>query len=491
MLEQFKRHLAAHLPIWLIPTIAIGTVGSIYALVKPKAWRASQPFLVRDEASGEMGGLSGRFDTAEARKAAQETIIQVARNRTVVRKALEQLAASGKRGPQPTEENIQAVQGGINVTAPKGAEFGETDVIYLLVEGPTATQCVQLNEALFDQLSLRLQALRDRRAESIVRELSEKLKLTQENWNTATTALETMEREVGSDLGELRTMNQSGAGDSNLRTSLSQIKADVRAAESSRTTLEQQLELLLAAYGDPTTLVATPNGILESQPALRRLKDGLIDAQLRVAELLGNMNEDHPAVKAAMTAEEEIRQHMHAELTTSIRGIRAEIKVSDAVIGSFEKQLKDVQQRLDRLASLRARYSNLVDDVNNRSDEVKEAQRDLAEARAIKEAAVKASLITRVDQPDPGNGPVGPSRLIIMGVSWIGGLMTGFGLLLVTVNPAAARTGRRWTDRLTVPFGRRSTDQVAQTNTVTPRRRVTDQTIPDPRQGEGHTKRSS
>ena len=344
MLDQFKRYLSAHLSVWLIPTVAIGTLGSIYAVVKPKTWEASQAFMVRDEATGDFG-RSGRFDTTDARKAAQETILQVARNRTVVRKALEQLGAPGSRKAStwPGDRDIQAVQGGISVMAPKGAEFGQTDVIYLLVKGSSASQSVELNRALFDQLSVRLQVLRNRRAESIVTELSEKLKLTQKNWNTATTALEAMEREVGSDLGELRTMNQSGAGESNLRTSLNQIKADLRTAESARTALAQQLELLLAAYDDPKTLVATPNGILESQPALRRLKDGLIDAQLRVAELLGNMNEDHPAVKAALTAEAEIRQHMHAELTTSIRGIRAEIKVSDAVIGSLESQLAEVQ----------------------------------------------------------------------------------------------------------------------------------------------------
>jgi uncharacterized protein involved in exopolysaccharide biosynthesis len=489
MLDQIKRHLAAHLSAWLIPTVVIGTLGSVYALVRPNTWCASQAFLVRDEAMGELG-RTGRFDTAEARKAAQETIIQVARNRTVVRSALEQLRPADRPTQSwPTEKDIQTVQSGINVTAPKGAEFGQTDVIYLQVKARSASESVALNRALFGQLSLHLQELRDRRADSVISELSEKLKLTQANWNTATSALEAMEREVGSDLGELRTMNQSGAGESNLRTSLNSIKADLRAAQASHTALQQQLELLLAAHNEPEKLVATPNAILETQPALRRLKDGLIDAQLRVAELLGRMNEDHPAVKAAMIAEAEIRQHMHAELTTSIRGIRAEMKVSDAVINSMKNQLAEVQQRLDRLASVRARYSNLVDEVQHRSEEVKEAQRALAEARAIKEAAGTASLIDRVDQPDPGDGPVGPSRLVIIGAAWIGGFMTGVGLLLVTVNPAAGRTGRRWTDRLAVPFGRRSTDHAPPAGAA-PRRRASDRAMPDPHP-DGPSDRSS
>ena len=72
----------------------------------------------------------------------------------------------------------------------------------------------------------------------------------------------------------------------------------------------QQLEILLAASQDPETLVATPNRLLEAHPGLRRLKEGLVDAQLRVAELMGKMNESHPDVKAALTEEAEIQQDL-------------------------------------------------------------------------------------------------------------------------------------------------------------------------------------
>ena len=47
------------------------------------------------------------------------------------------------------------------------------------------------------------------------------------------------------------------------------------------------MALLKQAEADPTALVAAPCRLLDSQPALRRLKDGLVDSQLRTANLQG------------------------------------------------------------------------------------------------------------------------------------------------------------------------------------------------------------
>ena len=213
LVQQCRQTLADHLFIWLLPTIAIGTLGSVYALVRPSTWQAVQTLLVRNEAVGELDP-DGRFTTTDARKAAQETIIEVARNRHVVDGALRQFAASStRRRPKdwPTERDIRALQDEVAVTAPAGAEFGQSDVIYLSIRAGSAEDAVLLNDAICDQLEQRLQLLQYRRAQSVIQELTEKLKLTQQNLDDATNRLEAMEREVGSDLGELRTLNQAGA----------------------------------------------------------------------------------------------------------------------------------------------------------------------------------------------------------------------------------------------------------------------------------------
>ena len=207
--------------VWLVPTFVIGLLGTGYALLRPPTWVASQGLLVRDEAVGELS-RSGRFGTTDARKAAQEMILQIARNRQVVQNALEELEGSEKKSEpsQITPSDVSAFLDGITLTAPKGAEFGQTEVIYLQVKGGSVDQAVQRVKALTRHVQLHLSELRNRRTESVIRELTERLKLTQENLDESTRILETMEREVGSDLGELRTLSQTGTGESNLRTAL-------------------------------------------------------------------------------------------------------------------------------------------------------------------------------------------------------------------------------------------------------------------------------
>ena len=385
----------------------------------------------------------------------------------------------------PDEGAINSLMSGISVTAPKGAELGQTDVIYLAVKGRSAEEAVKLNQQVGKQLTLHLNNLRNSRTRSVIQELTERLRLTQENLNEATLRLEEMERIAGSDLGELRTLSQNGTGESNLRTALTQIKNDLRNVKSSRTTQEEQLQFLRNAQQNPEAIIATPNRLLESQPALRRLKDGLVDAQLRVADLLGKMNSSHPRVRAAQMAETEIRQNLHDELENAIQGVQAEMHVTDALIAAHEKQLDDVQGRMSELASMRARYENLVADVQDRNSQVKDSQRALANARASLEASEKSSLITFVDRPDPGQGPVGPGRLTLILASWCGGLSCGLGVFFLVTQSghsgSASGIGRRLTDRVTQAsraLGRRASDTQAESAPPAAGRRATDRIEP-------------
>ena len=83
LLARVRKTLAEHLTIWLLPTVAIGTLGTIYALVRPPTWEAVQELIIREEAVGELDP-DGRFNSTDARKAAQEMVTQIARNRNVV-----------------------------------------------------------------------------------------------------------------------------------------------------------------------------------------------------------------------------------------------------------------------------------------------------------------------------------------------------------------------------------------------------------------------
>jgi len=59
-------------------------------------------------------------------------------------------------------------------------------------------------------------------------ELERTLTVGQQDLEKATARLQALEQRVGTDLGELRILSDGGAGESNLRSSLTQLEAELR-----------------------------------------------------------------------------------------------------------------------------------------------------------------------------------------------------------------------------------------------------------------------
>lgn len=459
------RHLVAVLARyrwrWIAPlaVVAAGALG--YALLKPATWEARQALLVRDEAVGSFE-RPGRFTSTEDMKTAQETVLEMAKSRGVVAAALAEVGPAGGAAANsfPSAQDIAALQETVQITAPKGAEFGHTEVFYLKVCDRDRQRALALAAALCDQLDHRLGELRDRKAQSLVAELDQTVELARRDLAAATGQLAQMEKEAGSDLAELRILNESTTGESSLRQTLIEITNELRQSERSARTSRQLQELLRAAQADPARLIATPNDLLTSQPALRQLKDGLIAAQLQTANLLGAMSPEHPRVKGARAAEEQIRQNLHEELTLAIAGLEAERSLGQSQAEVLRQQAEEIRQRMERLAGVRADYANLVAEVGRRTAAVTKAEQELGEARASRAAAHSASLLTRLDGPTTPEAPVGPSRGSIVLVGLAGGLLTGLGVVLLTAPvglfPFASTTGAPYAEIVSPAAGKAS-----------------------------------
>lgn len=438
------------------PVVVLGVLGGLYVAATPPKWRASQAFLVREEAA--TGTRPGRFDSGDALKTAQETLLELARNSSVLADALRQAGPpddSSADGDWPTEKDIRSLQEVVTVAAPKGAEFGKTEVIYLSLTAPSRERALRLTAALSTALQRCSQQVRDRKAQSIIAELEEQVRLAQSALNEATDRLQQMERQVGGDLGELRNLNDSGRGDSNLRTLTTQIKEDLRKVQGGLAAKTELLQLLQSAQKDPQSLAAAPNEMLDALPTLRRLKEGLVEAQLRSAQALGKMSPEHPLAQAALAAEQEVRDRLRRELAVAAEGLQSDLRIEQARAENLQQQLAEVQQRLDRLAGLRAEYSNLVNEVRQRSEILDRSTKALAEAKAAQAAAKSTSLLTPLEGPEADSDPLGPGPVVILLSALAGGLLIGAGLVFLIYPPPDAQ-GRRWTDRLR--FGRRATD---------------------------------
>lgn len=427
---------------WIVPTLAILLIGTAYALLHSRTWEAKQALVIREEALGD-SLRPGRFDGTDAMRTAQETVQQLATSDAVITAALREAGpgpgdSGGAEWPQPAA--VKDTSDAVSVIAPKGIEFGRTEVFYLKVRHRDRARAVALANAVCNQLDQRLRELRDSKATSLVNELNQNVKLAEGDLAASTARLVRVEQAAGEDLAELRLLNEAIAGESNLRQSMIQIRNELRQASLSQRMNEQLLHVLAAAKQDPANFVAIPNELLQAHPALQQLKNGLITSQLRTASLRGEMTDAHPQVQAAIAAEQVIRDSLHSEIDTALRSITAELQLNHIRVQASETQLASIGERMNRVGGIRAEYSNLASAVKQNVQTLEKARDELAQARANAAAANAVSLITRLDAPTTGDRPLGPGRATIALGSLFGGLLTGVGVVFLTV-PATGADG--------------------------------------------------
>ena len=435
-LQDLFRILRTYWLRWLVPAAIVSLLTMFYAARKPAIWEASQALIVRDEATG--GDRPGKFHLAEDMKTVQETLMELVKSRSVLSAALMTVGPPAGRKTEaawPTDLEIAGQQEATKLSPPHGAEFGKTEVFYLQVQSTDRQRAEALAAAVSEQLKQRFEDLRDAKARSLVDELNKSVALAHSDLDKTTSRQAEMDGKAGQDLGELRTLMDAPSGDSPLRRSITEMESELRGSRAAAEANRELLKLLQASRTDQRTLLAAPSRLLESQPELRRLKDGLVDAQLHTSLLLGSMSESHPAVLAAKAAEAEITRHLGEELDGAVRGVRLELNLALARTASLNVQLAEARNRLDRLAGIRAEYANVSAEVHRRADTLKTCETQLAEAQASQAAAHTASLVSRIDTPDTGVNPIGLSRGMIALFGTLGGLLVGCGVLFLTIPP--------------------------------------------------------
>jgi polysaccharide biosynthesis transport protein len=439
--RELGRLLVVYWPRWAVVTVIAAAAAVAYAQLAPKTWQATQALIVRNEAVGSDSDAA-KLHASDDLKATQETIMELAKSHSLLKAALAEVGPPPDcRAPAawPTDKDVEDFKKDVKIAPPKGVEFGTTEVFYLEVQSKERTRAAALNAALSRQLQLDLQDLRNARAQSMIDELNKAVQVAQADLQTATQNLTTLEKDVGSDLPELRSMLDANSADTSLRRTVSEIETELRQFQGTEKANRQLLALLQEAQADPNRLIAAPSRLLDSQPALRRLKDGLVDAQLHTATLSGRMSAEHPEVLAAKEAEAQVAARLRAELSAAIRGLQSELAFDTNRLEMLSGQRAGAAARLATLAGLRATYTNVLGEAGNRAKLLDRAEQNLTAARSEWASSKAASLIARVDAPDTGTSPISPSGAVVVLGGALGGLLTGFGLVLLTA-PAGFET---------------------------------------------------
>lgn len=429
---------------WLVPAVLISGLALAYAVFKRDTWEASQAVTVRNEATvGD--NEPGKFRLEDEMKAAQETILEIAQSRPVLAEALAEVGpppvtppvTPSSAGPSaaswPSEADIGDLRDAIKLVPPKGADFGKTEIFYLKVRDRERSRAIELADKLCGRLERHLAKLRGARARDLIGELAETVSISRGELEEAQQRLSALETSVGSRLVELRMLETSPAGVSDLNRELIEAESEVRQALTKQSVNRKILELLHAAQDDPRLLVSAPATLFESHPNLKRMADGLVDLQLETAALAGSMTDRHPQVVASHQSEEMVRKQIFSELSLAIHAFEAENELAAGRLSFLEGQLTTMRERMDKLVGMRVAYASLTREVDHRRVLLEAAQRNLADVKASRAVAEKCSLIHRIGTPDTGPRPVGPGRTMIVLAGVAGGLIVGLGVVFITV----------------------------------------------------------
>ncbi|MCA9259915.1 MAG: hypothetical protein KDA61_11975 [Planctomycetales bacterium] len=422
--------------VWLRATIACGILAMIVAFLTPRQWQASQALVVRQEAAASRTSQPGKFSDLYEMRTLQETILEIARSRQVVANTLAAVASlDDPSAAAPSESDVEEFRSGLDMLPPGGAEFGKTEVFYFAVKNRSRSKAVALVAELCTQLEKRMQELLSEKAGGLVLEVQKQVEAAEVVLAQQTQRLTEFEAKIGPDLGELRMLHSALSGQSEVRQLVINLEEEMRRYETQANDGQRLLETLEAALDDPDLLVAMPNSLLVTQPAIQQLKAGLVRAQLHTARMRGTRADQHPRVVAAVEAEDRIRRDLHLELTSAIESARAEKKLAEQRFAAAKVRRDDVDKRLNRLAESRVEYSNRVAAVDTARAAVDAARGQLAAAAASQAAAASASLVTRLDRPEVGSHPTGPGRTTITAAGLCAGFLLGAAICFLRYAP--------------------------------------------------------
>jgi uncharacterized protein involved in exopolysaccharide biosynthesis len=437
-------------PVWIGSAAVLGCLSLFYVVfLKGDTYNARQQLSIRDNAIGSFMS-NGEFESSTAMKVAQELVLEMATNKQVVKEALVAMGPERSWFGTPdfpsTGDVSSAAENSISVRPPKGKEFGSSELLYLDAKASSPERATALNAAVCDALQSHLQKLREIRSSSVITELESARETAISQLATSTEQLQTAERKAGSDLSDLRGMTDMGGTSSNSRILLDQLKNELRSAETNQENLVTSQQLLLTAVANPKGFITAPGDLINNQPGLKRLREGLVDNQLNASQLAGLYTDSHPSLIAARSTVTEITNRLVAELRTANSQIAQEVANGKSRINRLIAQIDDQENRLDRLADVRASYSNLVSEVKTRATILEETERRLAAAQASRDSASSISLVAKVNAPQLSDGPIGPGRLTIVVVCTFAGLVGGVGLVVLISPPPIVRHGRRSSD---------------------------------------------
>ena len=425
-----------HAMLLIVPAVIGLVLATFYAFfVMPEMWTARQSFLIRDDLSGT-AFKPGRFDSEEARKSAQETILEVARRPLVVRTVLEKLGSESMLagGNWVTDEVIEDAQKAIDISAPNGAEFGKTDAIVLTAKSSTRQRTRKFIELLSEEIITQTNRIRSLRFESMESESYQAYQAAVKARDDAIDRLNELDQRLGSDFGFL-TLRGNQPGQPTQPSGVEAIQSEILRKQDELEQAEIVFAALLKAFENPKQASQLPSEVAAAQPKIENTMAKLLDLQEELHLAKGLYSNRHPRVRSLEKAIEFSQQQLYNSLTGEMAGVQAGIQLKKRQLAGLEDRIEKLKARLIRLSKARSEHLALTTQTQQLGEAATRAKTAWTEIESRTKTARTVGLLTPTDVAQVSTRPDGVGKRAVAVAGLLGGLMTGIGLMFILAPP--------------------------------------------------------
>ena len=442
----------------VLPVVVCLLLAALHIFLGGRSYRATQSLAVRDDLLGE-SFKPGRYTSLESLKNAQEIISHLARRPAVIRDALVAAfpAKAKSLSSWPTDNQIEQYQALISVVGSNGAEFGKTEVVVLSVRQSTRAEAKVLVEQLAFQIERHLRSLRISQLQSMQAEQEQAVASLENSLIDFNRQLQQLETSLGADLGTLRALLENSSGQNEMLRALENIRAEKRAVQQEWERIGQQQALLAGFRNQPHSATWLSADLLNLHPTLKRLFDGLAEAQIKLTAERGRYTNQHSSVQAAEQALLEVQRHLMHEVGLIEQHLSNQNLMVTQNLERLGRAESEYEAKLAHIGRYRVEYQSLINELAKRTEALAKARNHLLELRSLAAPATELTLLTPVGEAQADTRPQGPSKSMILLISLLGGLAMGVGITALRIDPDELAALRKMPVQTAATFGARTT----------------------------------
>jgi uncharacterized protein involved in exopolysaccharide biosynthesis len=421
---------------WLVVGLVLlfgGTAAAI-SFTMPDTYEASVQMWAQDQSPGLRDASNYASDVAARVKLVLTNLREVLYSRrvlesTLVRSGLAPADATGASVPIAVlDEPVGKLRKAITVEAPKGSDFGATQIFFVRVRDESPDRAGRLLDALLDAFQARYGELSAQQAQDLLEETTRLVDKSREDLKASEQRFDAFVGKLEGGLAELNSLGGASGGDSELRRGLTAINDRLVGAGADLKVQLAFFEQLQNARPEAGETLIVPSQLVRDYPGLQEATRELTVARSQMRDVEARSYSVLPEHQAAADRLQLVEQAYRAEVNHATLAMEREIAAKSQAVTFLSQQREDYARRLAALSNKYVEFDGLREELRQRRLIVDDAERRRSDAAHARLTAAKEVLFSIIDGPRAGAKPVSPQRRLNIAVGLVLGLITGVGV---------------------------------------------------------------